>query len=57
MKKDIKGEIKTYYGGIAKKVTKSTKSSCGCGTSCCGSAVDESILLIRGRRLRYGFYN
>lgn len=44
MKKDIKGEIKTYYGGIAKKVTKSTKSSCGCGTSCCGSAVDESIL-------------
>lgn len=44
MEKDIKSEIKSYYGGIAKKVTAEAKSSCGCGASCCGSSDHSSLL-------------
>lgn len=35
MGNNIKKEIKSYYGGIAKKVTSEAKSSCGCKKSCC----------------------
>lgn len=44
MSKSIQDEIKTYYGGIAKKVSEDAKASCGCGTSCCGDTAKESIL-------------
>ncbi len=44
MAKSIQDEIKTYYGGIAKKVSEDAKASCGCGTSCCGDTAKESIL-------------
>ncbi|MDF2949742.1 MAG: methylase involved in ubiquinone/menaquinone biosynthesis [Sedimentibacter sp.] len=44
MEKNIKDEIKTYYGGIAKKVSKNSKASCGCKTSCCGNTSNESVL-------------
>jgi 2-polyprenyl-3-methyl-5-hydroxy-6-metoxy-1,4-benzoquinol methylase len=44
MAKSIQDEIKTYYGGIAKKVSENSKASCGCGTSCCGDTAKESIL-------------
>ena len=36
MKDNIKGQVKAYYGGIAKKVSAETKVTCGCGSSCCG---------------------
>ena len=36
MAKDMKDEIKAYYGGIAKRVSANAKSACCCGTSCCG---------------------
>ncbi len=38
MAKDIKDDIKAYYGGIAKRVSVKAKSSCCCGGSCCSSA-------------------
>ena len=41
---NIKDEIKQYYGGIANKVTADSKASCGCGTSCCGDTVKETLL-------------
>jgi arsenite methyltransferase len=44
MNKNIKGEIKAYYGSIAKKVSSNTKSSCGCGTSCCGDIGNDANL-------------
>jgi ubiquinone/menaquinone biosynthesis C-methylase UbiE len=44
MAKSIQDEIKTYYGGIAKKVSENAKASCGCGTSCCGDRAKESVL-------------
>lgn len=44
MNSNIKGQIKSYYGGIAKKVTAQSKSSCGCGISCCGDASKDSSL-------------
>lgn len=44
MEKSIEEEIKTYYGGIAKKVTQNSKDSCSCGTSCCDNADHSSIL-------------
>lgn len=44
MKNDMKGEIKAYYGGIAKKVSENSKNSCSCNTACCGSNTNESIL-------------
>lgn len=40
----IKDEIKAFYGGIAKSVTETSKSSCGCSASCCGDVVNESFL-------------
>lgn len=42
MKSNVKGQVKAYYGGIAKKVTANSKSSCGCGTSCCGEVTNDS---------------
>lgn len=44
MDRDFKRKVKTYYGNIAKKVDKSTKCSCGCGTSCCGDVTNNSKL-------------
>ncbi len=44
MKKNIKGQVKAYYGGIAKKVSAKSETSCGCGTSCCGDAAGNSNL-------------
>lgn len=44
MKKSIKGQVKAYYGGIAKKVSVKSKTSCGCGTSCCGDVTSNSNL-------------
>ncbi len=38
MKANIKGEVKEYYGNIAKKVSKGSKGSCGCSSSCCGTS-------------------
>lgn len=36
MDNNIKGKVKSYYGGIAKKVSSNSKDSCGCGAVCCG---------------------
>lgn len=44
MEKNIKGQIKAYYGGIAKKVNNNSKASCSCGTSCCGDISNDSNL-------------
>jgi arsenite methyltransferase len=44
MDKNIKGEIKAYYGGIAKKVSNDSKAYCGCGTSCCGDITNDANL-------------
>ena len=41
---NIKGKIKSYYGGIAKKVTAKSRSSCGCGSGCCGDITNNSKL-------------
>ncbi|MEL7655178.1 MAG: arsenite S-adenosylmethyltransferase, partial [Bacillota bacterium] len=40
----LKDKVKTYYGGIAKKVNQSTKASCGCGAGCCGDNEADSKL-------------
>ncbi|MGY0373455.1 arsenite methyltransferase [Clostridium sp. JNZ J1-5] len=42
MGKNIKGKVKSYYGGIAKKVSNNSKASCGCGTACCGDVTNNS---------------
>ncbi|MBE6069404.1 MAG: arsenite methyltransferase [Clostridium lundense] len=39
---NIKGKVKSYYGGIAKKVSNKSKASCGCGAACCGNISDNS---------------
>ncbi|WPC39988.1 arsenite methyltransferase [Clostridium sp. JS66] len=44
MGNNIKGKVKAYYGGIAKKVSAKSKASCGCGTSCCGDTSNNSNL-------------
>lgn len=45
MSKDIKQQVKEYYGGIAKKVNNNSKSSCcGGGSSCCDPISDDSII-------------
>jgi len=44
MQNSIKGQVKRYYGGIAKKVSAEFKGSCGCNTSCCGDATNNSHL-------------
>jgi len=36
MKNNIGEQVRAYYGEIAKKMSADSKSSCGCGTSCCG---------------------
>lgn len=35
MGKDIREEVREYYGGIAKKVSEHEGRPCGCGASCC----------------------
>lgn len=35
MGKDVREEIREYYGGIARKVSGNAGKSCGCGASCC----------------------
>ncbi|MCM8709432.1 arsenite methyltransferase [Clostridium sp. SYSU_GA19001] len=42
MDNNIKGKIKSYYGGIAKKVSSNLKASCGCGNACCGNISDNA---------------
>lgn len=44
MSNDIKQQVKEFYGGIAKKVNKQSKSSCCGGSSCCNSISDDSII-------------
>ena len=44
MKNSIKGQVKAYYGSIAKKVNAKSKVSCGCGASCCGDITNNSHL-------------
>jgi SAM-dependent methyltransferase len=43
MAENIREEIKKRYGGIAKKVSKSARSSCGCGGSCCDTTNDSDL--------------
>lgn len=43
MDSKIKGKVKEYYGNIAKKVDKKSKSSCGCGASCCGDMTNNNL--------------
>lgn len=43
MNNDVKGKVKKFYGGIAKKVNASSKSSCCCSSSCCGDVSNNSI--------------
>ncbi|MFL0266690.1 arsenite methyltransferase [Candidatus Clostridium radicumherbarum] len=47
MENNIKGKVKTYYGGIARKVSNNSKASCGCGAACCGSINDNSDIYTR----------
>jgi arsenite methyltransferase len=47
MDKNIKGKVKAYYGGIAKKVSSNSKASCGCGSACCGDISDNSNIYTR----------
>lgn len=44
MKNNIKGQVKAYYGGIAKKVSAEFKATCGCGASCCGDDTKNAHL-------------
>lgn len=44
MGKDIKSQVKEYYGEIAKKVNAQSKSSCCCNASCCGDVVKDREL-------------
>jgi arsenite methyltransferase len=44
MEKDIIREIKTHYGGIARRVANNKKASCGCGASCCASSTEGGTL-------------
>ncbi len=44
MKKNIQSEIKKHYGGIARKVSKTSKSSCCSGGSCCGDPTNKTPL-------------
>jgi SAM-dependent methyltransferase len=44
MKNTIKGQVKAYYGGIAKKVSAESKVSCGCSASCCGDVTNNQNL-------------
>ena len=42
MDNNIKGKVKSYYGGIAKKVSNNSNASCGCDTACCGDISNNS---------------
>jgi arsenite methyltransferase len=44
MKGNIRKEVKAYYGEIAKRVSKESKVNCGCSSSCCGDASNNSNL-------------
>jgi hypothetical protein len=43
MAKHMEEEIKSYYGGIAKKVSETTKSSCCGDVTCCDGSADSSL--------------
>ncbi len=43
MAKNMEEEIKSYYGGIAKKVSETTTSSCCVAATCCNSITDSSL--------------
>ncbi|HEY8893082.1 MAG TPA: arsenite methyltransferase [Clostridium sp.] len=44
MKENIKGQVKAYYGDIAKKVTAKSVSSCGCTAACCSKLTNDSLI-------------
>lgn len=44
MAKSIQEEIKKHYGGIAKRVSETTKSSCCGDRACYGDATNDSTL-------------
>ena len=44
MDHNLKNKVKAYYGGIAKSVKSSKKTSCGCGAGCCGDMEDNAQL-------------
>lgn len=50
MGSDVREKVKAYYGGIANKVNKQSKSNCCGGSSCCGSISDDS-LIYKGEKL------
>lgn len=41
---DVKKEVKKFYGGIAKNVSKGSKKSCCSSSSCCGDISSSSII-------------
>lgn len=45
MEKNIREEIKKHYGGIARRVSKGTKSCCCGGKACCGDATGSDAAL------------
>jgi ubiquinone/menaquinone biosynthesis C-methylase UbiE len=44
MKFDVKGQVKEYYGGIAKKVSNGNSKSCCSSSSCCGDVSKTSLI-------------
>ncbi len=44
MSYDVKEQVKSFYGGIAKKVNTQSKSSCCGGSACCSNINDDSII-------------
>jgi len=52
MSSDVKEKVKSYYGGIAKKVNTQSKSSCCGGSSCCSNINDDSIIY-KGENLEH----
>ncbi|MBK1811062.1 arsenite methyltransferase [Clostridium sp. YIM B02505] len=52
MEFDVKGKVKEYYGGIARKVNNGSGKSCCSGTSCCNE-VSKTSLIYNGESLTY----
>lgn len=50
MDANIKEKVKEYYGGIAKKVSEKSKSSC-CDVSCCCKSISDKDLIYNGTDL------
>jgi ubiquinone/menaquinone biosynthesis C-methylase UbiE len=50
VKFDVKGKVKEYYGGIAKKVNNGERKSCCSGSSCCGE-ISKTSLIYNGENL------